>query len=118
MERYFIMIVSVLVFYTIVKRNGFSKKLALAAGGFVGIILVTIAMNGLLSASILVDLVPYFFMAYCIFHFIVFCLRKSADSLRGMQELNTRRRKFKESQKVSDTNKNIKTYKGAKKKKD
>lgn len=118
MERYFIMIVSVLVFYVLIKRNGFSKKLALAALGFVALIFGTIIVKGVFSATMIMEILPWFFMSYCIFYFIMFCLRKSGSSLKGMQEMHAKRRRFKESRKVASTNKNIKTYKGAKKKKE
>ena len=112
------MIVSVLVFYTLVKRNGFSKKLAIAATGFVVLIFGTIMAKGAFSGTLIVEILPWFFMSYCIFYFIMFCFRKSTSSLKGMQDMHAKRRRFKESRKVASTNKNIKTFKGAKKKKE
>ena len=96
------MLVSVLVFYTLVRRNGFSKKeglIALAANLFLFVVLI-----------------PGFFVAYCFLHFLFFCVRKSKESLNGINDLMGKRKRFKESQKVAETNKNVKTYKGAKKK--
>lgn len=110
------MLVSVLVFYTLVRRNGFSKKeglIALAANLFLFVVLI---VKGFFSVYLVMQIIPGFFVAYCFLHFLFFCVRKSKESLNGINDLMGKRKRFKESQKVAETNKNVKTYKGAKKK--
>lgn len=111
------MIVFVLIFYTLVKRNGFSKKQGIAAIAFDVILFGLFIVNGQTSPYLLMQFIPTFFIAYCVIHFFLFCFKKSFGSVTGIKDLFSKRKRFKEMQKVAETNKHVKTYKGAKKKK-
>ncbi len=115
-QNYFVMVIFVLIFYTLVKRNGFSKKKAIASLIFDIAIFAVLIFYGQTNIYLLMQFIPTFFFFYCIIHFFGFCFKKSFGSVTGIRDLFKKRKKFKEMQKVAQTNKHVKTYKGAKKK--
>lgn len=110
------MLIAVLVFYVLIKRKGFSKPLALAALGGDVIVFAVLIFHGMTDPILLMEAIPTFFILYDIGYFFVFCFRKSKESVAGSRDLVKKRKKFKENMKAAETNRNVKTYKGAKKK--